>query len=141
MTYCTVYIHILSNIFFQFCIEIDGETILQRSKNMVQHNIDLHSVFTFTAFDDLSLLLEFYVYFFLHLCMMINMIFLCCCLTIIFSLFMFSCRRFPISYVGNIEEGFIQKKRQRSSLRLGGQNLFNSLPRQLFCTRPIGRIR
>ena len=28
-----------------------------------------------------------------------------------------------------IEEGFIQKRKQRSSLLLGGQNCFNSLPR------------
>ena len=28
-----------------------------------------------------------------------------------------------------IEEGFIQKTRQRSSLQFGGKNLFNSLPR------------
>ena len=28
-----------------------------------------------------------------------------------------------------IEEGFIQKRRQRSSLLLGGQNLFESIPR------------
>ena len=31
--------------------------------------------------------------------------------------------------VSAIEEGFIQKRRQRSSLLFGGQNLFNSLPR------------
>ena len=35
------------------------------------------------------------------------------------------------------EEGFIQKNRQRSSLPVGGQNLFNSLLRQLLCTRTI----
>ena len=35
------------------------------------------------------------------------------------------------------EEGFIQKNRQRSSLPVGGQNLFNSLRRQLLCTRTI----
>ena len=36
-----------------------------------------------------------------------------------------------------VGEGFIQKKRQMSPLLLGRQNLFNSLPRQLFCTRTI----
>ena len=41
----------------------------------------------------------------------------------------------------NIEEGFLQKRRHRWSLLFGGQNLFNSLPRQLFCTRTIWRIR
>ena len=38
-----------------------------------------------------------------------------------------------------IEEGFIQKTRKRSSLLFGGQNVFNSLPRLLFCTRMIWR--
>ena len=32
-----------------------------------------------------------------------------------------------------VEEGQNQKTRQRSSRLYGGQNLFNSLPRQLFC--------
>ena len=33
-----------------------------------------------------------------------------------------------VSY-NSIEEGFIQKRRPRSSLLFGGQNLFNSFPR------------
>ena len=37
----------------------------------------------------------------------------------------------------HVEEGFIQKRRQRSSLLLGGHNCFSSLPRYLFCTRAI----
>ena len=35
---------------------------------------------------------------------------------------------------GIIAEGFRQKRRQRSSLLFGGQNVFNSLPRYLFRT-------
>ena len=37
--------------------------------------------------------------------------------------------------IRRIIEGFIQKRRQRSLLPCGGQNLFNYLPRQQFCTR------
>ena len=33
-----------------------------------------------------------------------------------------------VKTIGTIEEGFIQKIRQRSSLLFGGQNLFNALP-------------
>ena len=40
-----------------------------------------------------------------------------------------------------IEEGFIQMRRQRSSLLFEGQNLFNSLPRSLFYTQMIWRKR
>ena len=40
-----------------------------------------------------------------------------------------------------VGEGFIQKRRQRSPLLLGRQNWFNSLPRQLFCTRAIWRTQ
>ena len=36
-----------------------------------------------------------------------------------------------------LEEGFIQKRRQISSLLLGGENSFNSLPRLLIFTRMI----
>ena len=36
-----------------------------------------------------------------------------------------------------IEEEFIQKRRQRSSLLLRGQKSFNYLPRKLFCTNKI----
>ena len=39
-----------------------------------------------------------------------------------------------------IEEGFIQKKRKRSSLFLGGQNGFNFLLASLCCTRTSWRI-
>ena len=38
-----------------------------------------------------------------------------------------------------IEKGYIQKRRQRSSLLFGGQNLFNSLPGKLFSSRMIKR--
>ena len=40
----------------------------------------------------------------------------------------------------SIEEGWRKKQRQRSSRLFGGQNLFNSLPRQLFCFGRFGRI-
>ena len=40
----------------------------------------------------------------------------------------------------NIEEGFIQKRRQRLSLLFGGQIGLNSLPRLLFITRTIRPI-
>ena len=43
-------------------------------------------------------------------------------------------------YSKGIEEGFVQKRGQRTSLLFGGQNLINSLPRLLFCTRSIWRI-
>ena len=36
-----------------------------------------------------------------------------------------------------IEEGFLQKKRQRSSLMLKGHNFFNFLPRKLFCISQV----
>ena len=39
-----------------------------------------------------------------------------------------------------IEEGWRQKQRQRSSRLFGGQILFNSLPRQLFCLGRFGII-
>ena len=39
-----------------------------------------------------------------------------------------------------IEEGKIQKKRQRSSRLFEGQNLLNSLPCKLFCTTRMWRI-
>ena len=39
----------------------------------------------------------------------------------------------------NKEERWKQKARQRSSRLFGGQNLFNSLPRQLFCLGLFGR--
>ena len=44
-----------------------------------------------------------------------------------------------LDYGKHIEEGFIQKRRQRSSLLFGGQNRFHSLPRKLFYTRKILR--
>ena len=40
-----------------------------------------------------------------------------------------------------IEEGKRQKQRQRSSLLFGGQNLFNSLPRQQLCIMAILKNR
>ena len=39
-----------------------------------------------------------------------------------------------------IEEGFIQKRRQRSSLLFGGQNWFNALPHYRLSARMIWRI-
>ena len=46
----------------------------------------------------------------------------------------------PCSYTTWFHNMAIQKRRQRSSLLLGGQNWFNSLPRYLFCTMTIWRI-
>ena len=40
---------------------------------------------------------------------------------------------YVLYYCSIIEEGQNQKTSQRSSLVFGGQNLFKSLPRQLFC--------
>ena len=46
-------------------------------------------------------------------------------------------RYFTIQYKTRI---YIQKRRQRSSLLFGGQNVFNSSPRWLFCTRTTNRM-
>ena len=40
-----------------------------------------------------------------------------------------------------IEEGWREKQRQRSSRLFGGQNLFTSLPRLLFCSWSIRKKR
>ena len=42
-----------------------------------------------------------------------------------------------LSRFRSIEEGFIQERRQRSSLLFGGKKLFNSVQRKKFCTRTM----
>ena len=58
----------------------------------------------------------------------------------VYNIYIYSCPAATTSFLTllfTVEEEWKRRQRQRSWLLFGGQNLLNSLPRQLFCTRTI----